>query len=147
MKSPDMSQLNIIMVEDDDDHAELSMRAMRKSGVPHTVKRFRDGHEAIEFLSTDEKFENGKPANLVLLDLKLPKIDGFGVLESIRRHEKFKTTPVIVLSTSSVEKDIDRAYKLGANSYLRKPVQLEDFLKMVKDLSTYWGEWNHQPTV
>ena len=141
-----MSYLNIFMIEDDDDHAELSSRAVRKSKIPHEIKRFCDGNEAIESLETGYTFSNGKPANIILLDLKLPKIDGFGVLEVLRSKEPFTTIPVIILSTSSVQQDIDRAYELGANSYLQKPVDVVDFQTMVRDLSIYWGEWNQQST-
>ena len=127
----------ILLVEDNPDDEKLTLRAMRQSDVPNTIMVAHDGAEALEII-----FGNGNRAHrlpaLVLLDLKLPKVSGLEVLEKLRANEATKTLPVVVLSSSDEERDIAESYSLGANSYIRKPVDFDEFIDSVRQLGTYW---------
>jgi two-component system response regulator len=130
----------ILLVEDNIDDEELTLRALKKSAVPNQVMVARDGAEAVSFL-----FDKDVQPEVVLLDLNLPKLDGLEVLRRIRSHESTKHLPVVVLTSSKEDKDIARSYQLGANSYVRKPVDFKQFIDTVNTLSLYWLSMNHGP--
>jgi CheY-like chemotaxis protein len=124
----------ILLVEDDPDHELLTIRALKKSNIANEVRVARDGEEAINLLF-------GKDAVLpqvILLDLKLPKIDGLEVLRRIRAGEATKFLPVVILTSSDEERDVVRSYQLGVNSYIRKPVNFSDFAEATRQLGMYW---------
>lgn len=131
----------ILIVEDSDEDYETAIRAFRKSGMGNPVMRCRDGDEALDFLHRRGKFaeENAVPG-MILLDLNLPGTDGHEVLAEIKRDERLKTIPVIVLTSSADPRDIERSYAAGANSYVCKPVSFEGFLEAVRRLKEYWFE-------
>ncbi|HEU4636785.1 MAG TPA: response regulator [Edaphobacter sp.] len=124
----------ILLVEDDPDHELLTIRALKKSNIANEVRVARDGEEALEVLF-------GKDAVLpqvILLDLKLPKVDGLEVLRRIRAGETTKFLPVVILTSSDEERDVVRSYQLGVNSYIRKPVNFSDFAEATRQLGMYW---------
>lgn len=130
----------ILLVEDNADDEQLTLRAMRQSEVPNIIRVARDGAEAIDHLfgvSAGKRLPD-----LVLLDLKLPKISGLEVLQRIRAEQATKTLPIVVLTSSDEERDIVESYSLGANSYIRKPVDFDEFIDAVKQLGLYWLSMN-----
>lgn len=131
----------ILLVEDNRRDEALTLRALRKSNIPNQIAIARDGVEALDYL-----LDSGKPLpHMVLLDLKLPKIDGLQVLQRIRSEPRTKRLPVIVFTSSSEQEDMLRSYDLGANSYVRKPVDFEQFLDATKQLGLYWLVLNDAP--
>lgn len=131
----------ILLVEDNPDDVELTLRALRKENITNKVVVAKDGAEALDYLFGTEESEGqdaGKLPAVVLLDLKLPKLDGLEVLERIRKNESTRYLPVVILTSSKEEGDIINGYKLGANSYIRKPVDFGRFTKAVKNLGMYW---------
>jgi DNA-binding response OmpR family regulator len=139
-----MSDGMILLVEDDPDHEALAIRALRKANVANEIRVARDGAEALEYLSGIAAGENRMP-QLVLLDLKLPKVDGLEVLRSIRAAEKTALLPVVVLTSSDEERDIVSSYRMGVNSYIRKPVNFTDFAEATRQLGMYWLLLNQCP--
>lgn len=129
----------ILLVEDNPDDEYLTRDALRTGGVVHDVVVARDGAEAVKaiFSSGDEDMLPRIP-DLVLLDLKLPKMSGFDVLERIRSNARTKVLPVVILTSSSEHEDIERSYATGANSYVRKPVNFAEFVRAVQALGVYW---------
>jgi len=125
----------ILLVEDNADDEQLTLRAMRQSEIPNIIRVARDGAEAIDYLYGPTA---GRLPDLVLLDLKLPKISGLEVLERIRSEDQSKALPVVVLTSSDEERDIVKSYNLGANSYIRKPVDFDEFIDAVRQLGLYW---------
>lgn len=136
----------IFLVEDDPDHEALAIRALRKANVVNEITVAHDGAEAIEFVNGIIRGENAMP-QLVLLDLKLPKVDGLDVLRAIRAAEKTAILPVVVLTSSDEERDIVSSYRLGVNSYIRKPVNFTDFAEATRQLGMYWLLLNQCPPV
>jgi two-component system response regulator len=134
---------SILLVEDNPDDAALTLRAFRKNNIQNDIHLMRDGAEVIEWLS-ESGGVNGLPA-VVLLDLKLPKIDGLDVLRRIRATERTRLLPVVILSSSNEETDLMDGYRLGANSYVRKPVAFDDLLKATLHLGIYWLALNEAP--
>ena len=134
---------SILLVEDDPDHELLTIRALNKSKIANEVRVARDGEEALEALFGQAA---AKP-QLVLLDLKLPKVDGLEVLRRIREHETTQMLPVVVLTSSDEERDVIRSYKLGVNSYIRKPVNFSDFAEATRQLGMYWLVLNECPPI
>ena len=133
----------ILLVEDDPDHEALALRALRKANVANEIRVARDGTEAIEYLNG---IANGNAVpQLILLDLKLPKVDGLEVLRTIRASDKTAILPVVVLTSSDEERDIVASYRLGVNSYIRKPVNFTDFAEATKQLGMYWLLLNQCP--
>lgn len=132
----------ILLVEDNSDDEKLALRALEKSNVVNEVVVVRDGEQALEYLITSNK----KIPAVVLLDLKLPKVSGLELLEQIRGNEKTKLVPVVILTSSNEEEDMWRSYELGANSYVRKPVDFEQFADAIRQLSLYWLLINEIPT-
>lgn len=139
-----MSESMILLVEDDPDHEALAIRALRKANVANEVRVARDGAEALEYMKGIVAGEKQMP-QLVLLDLKLPKVEGFEVLRAIRASEKTALLPVVILTSSDEERDIVSSYRLGVNSYIRKPVNFSDFAEATRQLGMYWLLLNQCP--
>ena len=136
----------ILLVEDNPDDEMLTMRAIRKYDSPNQVDVARDGEEALLHLfGEDDKGLTETIPDLVLLDLKMPKLDGFGLLSSIRAAEPTRYIPVVVLTTSDHDTDIIRSYDLGANSYIRKSLDFQIFVETVRQIVYYWLELNTVP--
>ncbi|HEV2708647.1 MAG TPA: response regulator [Edaphobacter sp.] len=131
----------ILLVEDDPDHELLTIRALKKSNIANEVRVARDGEEAIELLCGP----NAIRPQVVLLDLKLPKVDGLEVLRRIRECTSTQLLPVVVLTSSDEERDVVRSYQLGVNSYIRKPVNFSDFAEATRQLGMYWLVLNECP--
>jgi CheY-like chemotaxis protein len=131
----------ILLVEDDPDHELLTIRALKKSNIANDIRVARDGEEALELLFG----ENAIRPQVVLLDLKLPKIDGLEVLRRIRQNDGTRLLPVVVLTSSDEERDVVRSYQLGVNSYIRKPVNFTDFAEATRQLGMYWLVLNECP--
>ena len=126
----------ILLVEDNADDEQLTLRAMRQSDVPNIIRVARDGAEAIDALFGSGI--HGRLPDLILLDLKLPKVSGLEVLQRLRSEERTKTLPIVVLTSSDEERDIVESYNLCANSYIRKPVDFDEFIDAVRQLGLYW---------
>ncbi len=143
-----MAKRIILLVEDNPDDAVLTRRALERSDVSHTVEVARDGLEALDFLfalgSHADRKSSEMPA-LILLDLKLPKVDGLEVLRRLRADSMTRLIPVIVLSSSDEPSDVIESYSLGANSYIRKPVDFSEFTETVRALANYWLRLNEPP--
>lgn len=140
--------IEILLVEDNPDDLDLSLRALRKARLANHIHVARDGAEAMEFLfgtgaHAGRKIENGP--KVILLDLKLPKVDGIEVLRQVKGDPRTRAIPVVVLTSSKEQPDVSECYKLGVNSYIVKPVNFEGFAKSVADLGMYWLLLNHPP--
>jgi CheY-like chemotaxis protein len=135
----------VMLIEDNVDHAELVIRTMQEHQIANNVRHFLDGQAALDYLFQRGEYSdqdaNPRP-HVILLDLRLPRVDGLDVLKTIKEDEDLKTIPVVVLTTSEAEKDVARAYYNHANSYLVKPVGFEEFRKLMDDLGFYWLGWN-----
>jgi len=131
----------ILLVEDNPDDVALTERALKKNNIINTVVVAHDGQEALDFLTGTGAFEGAATDELpevVLLDLKLPKVNGLEVLRAIRSDERTHRLPVVILTSSVEERDIVSSYDLGANSYIRKPVDFDQFVEAVRELGLYW---------
>jgi len=140
--------VEIILIEDNQFEAELAISALEKNNLSNKLIHIDDGEEALEFIFSDGKYAKRKslpPPKLILLDLKLPKVDGLQILKLIKANEDTKAIPVVILTSSQEEKDIVESYQLGANSYLVKPVNFESFSKAIADLGFYWLLLNQPP--
>lgn len=136
-----MSKKSILLVEDNPDDVALTLRALKKNNIANEVIVANDGVEALDYLFGTGAYAGrdvNKIPEVVLLDLKLPKIDGLEVLERLRKDERTKIAPVVILTSSKEEQDLVRSYKLGANSYIRKPVDFTQFSEAVRQLGLYW---------
>jgi CheY-like chemotaxis protein len=133
-------EIDILLVEDNPNDAELTQRALKKSDLGARLAIARDGAEALEYLLSTRP----RP-KVVFLDLKLPKIDGIEVLRRVRAEERTHSLPIVVLTSSQEERDINECYKLGVNSYVVKPVEFDKFYKAVGDLGLYWLVLNKSP--
>ncbi len=137
--------IEILLVEDDEYDIELTLRALREDRIANHVTVLRNGEEALKFLAERQGGEMDDMPRLILLDLKLPKCDGHQVLQRIKENPVMKIIPVVVLTSSREEEDMMRSYLGGANSYIQKPVNFEQFRKVVKDLGLYWLMVNQMP--
>jgi len=143
-----MSERYILLVEDNPDDEELTLLSLRKNNLAHDIVVVRDGVEAIEFLFGNDQYaprDVSHVPTVILLDLKLPKLDGLGVLKRLRADERTRTLPVVVLTSSSQDADVIASYNLGANSYVRKPVEFGAFVEAVSSLGLYWVLLNRPP--
>lgn len=143
-----MSERYILLVEDNPDDEELTLLSLRKNNLAHDIVVVRDGVEAIEFLFGNGQYTHRDVTHVptvILLDLKLPKLDGLGVLKRLRAEERTRTLPVVVLTSSSQDADVIASYNLGANSYVRKPVEFGAFVEAVSSLGLYWVLLNRPP--
>ncbi len=137
----------ILMVEDDPKDVELTLTALEEYNLANEVVVTRDGEEALDYLNCRGKFASradGNPA-VLLLDLKLPKVDGLEVLRRIKSDEKLKTIPVVVLTSSHEEKDMVASYRMGVNAYVVKPVEFHEFVNAVRELGVFWAVINQPP--
>ena len=141
------NELEIILVEDNPDDAALVIRALKKSKLANNLIHLKDGVEALEFIfnSANAEILLNRPSKVILLDLKMPRINGLEVLEKLKSDARTKTIPVVVLTSSAEDPDIKTCYELGANSYIVKPVDFDNFSKVVSDLGLYWLLLNHPP--
>ena len=139
-----MRDAPILLVEDNPDDEALTRRAFKRSNVANDLNVVRDGQEALDYLFGDDSPAKQPPA-LILLDLKLPKVDGLQVLKEIRAHEETKLIPVVILTSSREETDLIAGYGGGANSYVRKPVDFDQFAESVRQLGLYWLVVNEAP--
>jgi two-component system response regulator len=136
-----LDEVEILLVEDSEEDAELAIRALKKHKLSNKLHRVSDGAEALDFLFREGTYPgrsaNGTP-KVILLDLKLPKIDGLEVLRRIRASASLRGIPVVVLTSSKEDSDLERAYALGVNSYIVKPVEFDKFVEAVEQLGLYW---------
>lgn len=141
-------EVEILIVEDREEDIELALRAFKKHNIANNIQVVKDGDKALEFIFARGEFsdrkENQQP-KLILLDLKLPKVDGLKVLREIKTNERSKIIPVVVLTSSDEDTDINEAYRLGANSYIVKPVNFDNFVKAVTTMGLYWLLLNRSP--
>jgi len=140
--------IEVLLVEDNPNDEELTLYALRKNNIANQIQVARDGAEALEYLFCTGAFADRQPNNLpkiILLDLKLPKVDGLEVLEKIRADARTRTIPVVVLTSSQEERDIVESYQLGVNSYIVKPVDFEQFNEAVRHMGLYWILLNKTP--
>jgi len=140
--------IDIILVEDNPDDASLAIRALRKNGINNSLVHLKDGEEAIDFIFCKGIYSRrnlDELPKLILLDLKMPKIDGFEVLRQVKSDARTSLIPVVLLTSSNQEKDILRSYQLGANSYIVKPVEFGLYVKTIGDTGSYWLLLNQLP--
>jgi len=140
--------VDILLVEDNPDHAELTMKALKQNNVLNEVYLASDGREALDFMYHRGKYADEKTSprpGLILLDIRLPKVDGLEVLKQLKDDPQFKSIPVIMLTTSDRDEEIAESYAGGANSYVVKPMDFEDFMKKIRELKLYWTLTNRLP--
>lgn len=142
MNETSQGLVKFLMIDDDDDHIKLVARSLAKERIGNSFVWFTDGVQALQYLRREGEHANAPRPDVILLDLKLPKMDGHEVLAAIKADKNLAGIPVVVLTTSNAEIDRCKAYNLHANSYLVKPVDMKSFQQMVRDLSLYWGVWN-----
>lgn len=134
----DSESIEILLVEDNEGDARLAKEAMRDSKIRNNLHHVADGEEAMDFLCRRGRFEKSPTPDLILLDLNLPKKDGREVLEEIKRNDALKRIPVVILTVSNAEEDILKSYNLHANCYITKPLDLDQFMKVVKSIEDFW---------
>jgi two-component system response regulator len=145
---PAVNEVEILLVEDNPNDVELTLRALRKHNLANKVHVVKDGAEALEFIFATGAYAkrdiNHKP-KVILLDLKLPKVDGLEVLRQVKSDERTKVIPIVVLTSSKEERDVVESYRLGVNSYITKPVDFDKFTNAVSELGFYWLLLNEPP--
>ncbi len=145
----DYNLVDVLLVEDNIDDAELAMRELKKSQVRNNLLHVKDGEEALDFIFATGKFvglrEIQNVPKLILLDIQMPKVNGIEVLEKIKADERTKIIPVVILTSSNQSPDIKKCYDLGVNSYIVKPVEFESYAKAIKELGLYWLLLNRPP--
>ena len=143
-----MNEIEILLVEDNPDDLEMSLHALRKAKIANRVQVARDGQEALDFIFCEGDFAGRKLENgpkVILLDLKLPKVDGLEVLKRIKGDPLTRKIPVVILTSSKEQKDVIESYDLGTNSYIVKPVSLDQFVAAVQNMGMYWMLLNQPP--
>ncbi len=141
-------EVEILLVEDDANDAEMTIRALRKNNLANKLLHVEDGAEALDFIFAQGKYADRKVENgpkMVVIDLKMPKINGIEVLRKMKADERTKKIPVVVLTSSKEDPDIQTCYALGANSYVVKPVEFDDFIHAITSLGLYWLIVNQPP--
>lgn len=134
-------KIDILLVEDNTSDAEMTIRALRKNNIANNLLHLQNGEEALEYIFATGKYADRNISDIpkvILLDLKMPKVDGLEVLEKIKSDPRTKIIPVVLLTSSKEDKDITDAYKFGVNSYIVKPVEFENFVSAVTDVGLYW---------
>ncbi len=142
------SRTDILLVEDNIHDAEMTLRSLRKVNMANNLFHVKDGEEALDFIFAEGQFVDRKGASfpkLILLDIKMPKIDGIEVLRRLKSQEASRAIPVVIMTSSKEDQDIMQSYELGVNSYVVKPVDFEGFAKAVSDLGLYWMIINQPP--
>ncbi|MFZ5628894.1 MAG: response regulator [Spirochaetota bacterium] len=142
-----MSEVEILLVEDNPDDLEMALFAFREANIANQIQVARDGQEALDFIFAEGSFAGRMREpypKVILLDLKLPKVDGFEVLKRLKATPETRTIPVVVLTSSKEQRDMVESYNLGVNSYIVKPVNFENFASVIKDLGFYWLILNQQ---
>ena len=140
--------VDILLVEDNPDDVELTLKVLRKEGLANRIEVVRDGEEALDFLFCQGPYANRTfelPPRLVLLDLKLPKVDGLDVLRAVKNDPRTKPLPVVIMTASREERDLVDGYHLGANAYIQKPVDFQEFTTVVKEVGLFWLVVNQPP--
>lgn len=140
-----LDNVEILLVEDNNSDAELTLRALKKNNLANQIVIVTDGEEALNFIFARGSFSERNIPRVILLDLKLPKVDGLEVLKIIKEDPRTKIIPVVVLTSSTEEKDIIESYRLGVNSYIVKPVDFTKFIATIRDLGMYWLAINQPP--
>ena len=143
------TEVEILLIEDNPQEAELAIRSLRKSNLANKLLHIDDGAEALDCIFSKGNYagnKDGLQLKLILLDLKLPRVDGLEILRQIKSDEQTKLVPVVVLTSSSEETDVIECYKLGVNSYIVKPVNFDSFTKAVSELGLYWVIHNQSPS-
>ena len=136
---------HILLIEDDDGHAMIVEKSFRSLGAPGTFERVRDGVEGVAYVKREGPYADRPRPQLILLDLKMPRMDGHQVLRILKGDDHFKTIPIVVLTTSDAHNDVEQAYSLHANGYLVKPVNFAKFRELIGAVTSYWGAWNRTP--
>ncbi len=137
--------ISFLLVEDDEDHAQLVIRSLKNNRVVNRIDHINNGADALEYLFCKGQYSAQPLPDIILLDLKLPRVDGLEVLQKIKNDDNLKMIPVVILTTSDAEKDRTSAYLQHANSYLVKPLDFNQFRKMAEELNLYWAIWNQPP--
>ena len=140
----------ILLVDDSQDDVDLTLHTLRRENLANNISVVRDGEEALDYIFCRGKFADrsfDQPPRLVLLDLKLPKVDGIEVLRQVKADERTKLIPVVVLTSSKEERDVMNGYSLGANSYIQKPVDFDQFRDTIKRIGLYWLVTNQRPVI
>jgi CheY-like chemotaxis protein len=143
-----ISPVDILLVEDNPDDLDLTLYALKRNNLANAVHIARDGEEALDFVFCRGAYQNRSfddPPKVVLLDLKLPKVDGLEVLRAIKNDRRTKAVPVVVMTSSKEQRDMVEGYQLGVNSYIQKPVDFDDFRNLIKQLGFYWLVVNQPP--
>lgn len=135
--------VHFLLIEDDNDHADLVLRSFESNNIVNTIDRVADGLKALDYLNQVGDYSHVVIPDVIILDLNLPRISGLDMLERIKNDDKFRKIPVVVMTTSSNKSDKDRAYAHHVNSYLTKPMDFEKFQMMIQDLNMYWSVWNN----
>ena len=144
----DKEPLNLLLVEDNDAHAEMVKRSFEQHRIANVVHHVDDGQKALDYIFGEGGYSDKKKypsPHCVLLDLRLPKVDGLEVLRRIKTDQNTRKTPVVILTTSSADNDIAQSYKYHANSYIVKPMDFSKFEALMEDLVYYWLAWNQNP--
>lgn len=145
-----VKEVEILLVEDNPTDAELAIRALKKHNLANKLVWVKDGAEALDFLFATGAYAERSIRNgprVILLDLRLPKVDGMEVLRRVKGDERTRTIPVVVLTSSKEDRDVAESYRLGVNSYISKPVEFDEFARTVAELGLYWLLVNHPPVV
>jgi two-component system response regulator len=146
----DVKEVEILLVEDNPTDAELAIRALKKNNFANKLVWVKDGAEALDFIFATGAYSYRSVTNgpkVIMLDLRLPKVDGMEVLRRVKEDERTRTIPVVVLTSSKEDRDVAESYKLGVNSYISKPVEFDEFAKTVAELGLYWLLVNRPPSL
>jgi CheY-like chemotaxis protein len=146
---PDFQQVEVLLAEDNPADAEMAMRAFKKNNFANKIHWVKDGEEALEYVLCTGRYAERDvrhPPRLMLLDLKMPKVDGIDVLRKIKSDERFSAIPVVIMTSSNEERDVVESYRLGVNSYIVKPVDFNKFVQTVSEIGMYWMLTNRVPS-